>query len=42
VYEKNNLRIQDPVHYGSWCGRPSFLIFQGRGIGVKKGVRFLF
>lgn len=36
LYAKNNLRIQDPVHYGSWCGRSSFLSFQDIIICIKK------
>ena len=36
LYAKNNIRIQDPVRYGSWCGRTSFLSSQDIIIGVKK------
>jgi len=28
LYSKTGLRIEDPVHYGSWCGRKRFLSFQ--------------
>lgn len=35
LYAKYNLQIRDPVHYGSWCGRSSFLSFQDILIGVK-------
>ncbi len=38
LYAKNNLRIQDPVHYGSWCGRSSFLSSQDIIIGVKEEI----
>ena len=37
LYAKNNIRIEDPVHYGAWCGRSSFLSFQDIIIGVKTG-----
>jgi len=36
LYANNNIQIQDPVHYGSWCGRTSFLSFQDIIIGLKK------
>jgi SAM-dependent methyltransferase len=25
LFEKNNLKIVQPIHYGSWCGRTNFL-----------------
>ena len=28
LYEKNGLKIDEPVHYGSWSGRTDFLSFQ--------------
>lgn len=28
LFEKNNLRISDPLKYGSWCGRKNFLSYQ--------------
>ncbi len=37
LYAKNSLHIQEPVRYGAWCGRSSFLSFQDIVIGVKTG-----
>lgn len=28
VYQRNELSIKEPIRYGSWCGRKSFLSFQ--------------
>lgn len=28
IYAKNNLRIIDPIRFGSWCGRERFLNYQ--------------
>lgn len=28
LFEKNNLDIVKPIHYGNWCGRTNFLSFQ--------------
>jgi hypothetical protein len=28
LYEKCNLEIARPIHYGSWCGRTEFLSYQ--------------
>ena len=25
VYQKNSLQIQEPIHYGNWCGRKNYL-----------------
>ena len=36
LYEKYGLNILGPIHYGSWCGRQSFLSYQDIIIGRKK------
>jgi hypothetical protein len=28
LYGKYGLRIMEPIHYGSWCGRRNFLSYQ--------------
>jgi ubiquinone/menaquinone biosynthesis C-methylase UbiE len=28
VYDRYNLEIKEPVHYGAWCGRGTFLSYQ--------------
>lgn len=36
LFEKNNLDIVKPIHYGSWCGRANFLSAQDILIALKK------
>lgn len=36
LYEKYGLKIKQPIHYGSWCGRPIFLSRQDIIIAVKE------
>ena len=28
LYDKYNLEIKEPIHYGAWCGREKFLSYQ--------------
>lgn len=35
LYEKHGLFIDRPIHYGSWCGRTSFLSYQDIIIATK-------
>ena len=28
VYDRYNLEIKEPIHYGAWCGREKFLSYQ--------------
>lgn len=28
VYDKYDLKIKEPIHYGAWCGRETFLSYQ--------------
>jgi len=28
LISKNSLRVAEPIHYGSWCGRTNFLSYQ--------------
>jgi SAM-dependent methyltransferase len=35
LYEKNGLRIGEPLRYGSWCGRGDYLSFQDIVIAFK-------
>jgi SAM-dependent methyltransferase len=35
IYEDHGLGIVEPIHLGSWCGRPSFLIYQDLVLGYK-------
>lgn len=36
LFSKFNLKIIEPIHYGSWCGREKFLNFQDIIIAEKK------
>ena len=36
LYAKHGLNILGPIHYGSWCGRETFLSYQDIIIGRKK------
>jgi SAM-dependent methyltransferase len=35
LYEKNRLRIRQPIHFGSWCGRSDYLSYQDIILAVK-------
>jgi ubiquinone/menaquinone biosynthesis C-methylase UbiE len=35
LFSKNNLVIREPIQYGSWCGRETYLSFQDIVIGYK-------
>ena len=35
IFAAHNLRIDEPIHYGSWCGRKSYLSFQDIVIATK-------
>lgn len=36
LYEKYALKIVEPIHYGSWCGRKNFLSFQDIIVAIKQ------
>lgn len=36
IFTKNNLKIKEPIHYGSWCNRESHLSFQDIVIAYKE------
>ncbi len=36
LYSKYGLKIVEPIHYGSWCGREQFLNYQDIVLAVKK------
>lgn len=36
LYEKYNLYIEQPIHYGSWSGRPDFLSYQDIVVAAKR------
>jgi ubiquinone/menaquinone biosynthesis C-methylase UbiE len=36
VYEKYRLKITEPVHYGGWCGRKTFLSYQDLILAFKE------
>ena len=36
LYEKHALKIVEPIHYGSWCGRENFLSFQDVIVAIKQ------
>jgi len=36
LYEKNQLMIIEPIHFGSWCGRENFVSFQDIIVATKK------
>ena len=36
LYEKNQLMIIEPIHFGSWCGRENFVSFQDIIVVTKK------
>ena len=35
LYGRHNLKIREPLHYGSWCGRQTFLSYQDLILAVK-------
>jgi SAM-dependent methyltransferase len=35
LYKKNGLAIEEPIHYGNWCQRKSFLSFQDIIVATK-------
>lgn len=35
LFDKYHLEINEPIHYGSWCGRPNYLSYQDIIIAVK-------
>jgi hypothetical protein len=35
LYSQNNLRVEYPIHYGSWCGRKKYLSLQDIIIATK-------
>lgn len=35
TYEKNGMKIINPIYYGSWCGRQNYLSYQDIIIAVK-------
>ncbi|MBI9082612.1 MAG: class I SAM-dependent methyltransferase [Desulfobacterales bacterium] len=37
LFKKYGLEIDQPIHYGSWCGRDSFLTYQDLVIATKTG-----
>jgi ubiquinone/menaquinone biosynthesis C-methylase UbiE/glycosyltransferase involved in cell wall biosynthesis len=37
LFAKYDLKINKPIHYGSWCGRTSFLIGQDIIVATKRG-----
>ncbi len=36
LFNKNSLQMEEPVHYGSWCGRNNYLSFQDIVIAEKR------
>ena len=36
LFEKNNLRVTHPIHYGSWCQRNAFLTYQDILVATKE------
>jgi SAM-dependent methyltransferase len=37
LFQKCNLKIDGPIHYGSWCGRTSFLSYQDIIVATRLG-----
>jgi ubiquinone/menaquinone biosynthesis C-methylase UbiE len=35
IYDKYNLAIKEPIHYGGWCGRETFLSYQDLVLAFK-------
>jgi SAM-dependent methyltransferase len=40
IFAIHNLRVDEPIHYGSWCGRKPYLSFQDIVIATKASPRF--
>lgn len=40
IFAAHHLRIDEPIHYGSWCGRKSYLSFQDIVIATKASPGF--
>jgi ubiquinone/menaquinone biosynthesis C-methylase UbiE len=36
LYAKSGLKVVEPVHYGSWCGRKNFLSYQDIIVAIKQ------
>lgn len=36
LYAKYKFRIMEPIHYGSWCGRNNFMIYQDIMLAIKE------
>tara|TARA_B110000879_G_C11150562_1_gene504394 strand:- start:1568 stop:2257 length:690 start_codon:yes stop_codon:yes gene_type:complete len=36
LYDLNNLEVQSPLNYGSWCSRPEYLSFQDIIVATKR------
>jgi len=35
IYQRAGLQISQPIHYGSWCGRTTFMSFQDQVVAIK-------
>lgn len=35
LYEKNGLEVNQPIHFGSWCGRSDYLSYQDLVMAIK-------
>ena len=40
IFARHNLRIDEPIHYGSWSGRKSYVSFQDILIATKVSPTF--
>jgi hypothetical protein len=38
LFHKYNLEIRQPIYYGSWCNRPSFLGYQDLIVAERKNL----
>jgi SAM-dependent methyltransferase len=36
LYARHGLTVREPIRYGSWCGRPTFLSYQDLVVAVKR------
>jgi SAM-dependent methyltransferase len=41
LFSRNGLAVESPIHYGVWCGRPSWLSYQDIVVATKTGGAWL-
>ena len=42
IFDRHNLQIREPIHYGSWCGREKYLSYQDLVVALKANRKKVF